>query len=195
MLRFRVGSAEVRLSVWFFSAVCVWAVIGGERVALAALFLLAHELGHLAAMAAVGQRVAAVNVLAGRFEIVPRSSLARRRDEVLVLCAGVAVNLALAGVLALAGEPALCAQNLAFAAFNALPAGDLDGGRLLRLLLCGRLRERTAAIVHGTLSFAVSVLVMGVGFLVLLQNSLNLSVLLVGLYIFVAAVQNIRYTR
>ncbi len=194
MLSFRIGGTTVSFSVWFFAALCVWISTGGRTVLCTVLFMFAHELGHLLAMLAVGQFPAQVTLIAGRFEIVPREKLTRRQDEFVVLSAGIAVNLLLAALMWLAGQPDFCAANLALALFNALPAGDLDGGRLFRLLLERRLTARTVVVTHGVTSFAISIAVMCVGFLVLLRNALNPTVFMVGVYIFVASFKNIRYT-
>ncbi len=194
MLRFRIRGTTVCLSVWFFACLSVWTIMGSSKVACTVLFLFAHEAGHLAAMLARGNQPAQITVVAGRFEIQPGTELVRRKDEYLILSAGCMVNFALALIFWTLQKPEFCFSNLALGCFNALPAGDLDGGKILRLVLESKTPARKAAILHGTVSFAISIMVMCVGFLVLLRNTLNPTVFLVGIYIFIASIKNIRYT-
>lgn len=60
------------------------------------------------------------------------------RRSLVVLVAGPAANLLLAGIGAVVGWHGLVHANLALALFNLLPVGTLDGRRILHLLLEGR---------------------------------------------------------
>jgi len=62
-------------------------------------------------------------------------SLYRRGAYARVIAAGPAANLMLAGICGLVGYEAGARVNLALAAFNLIPIGSMDGGRLLRLAL------------------------------------------------------------
>lgn len=112
------------------------------------LCVLAHELGHTVISVALGHPVRRVVLFAlgGMSEIEDEPE--RPRDELLVAGAGPLVSLLIAGVawlgydassagtLATALLGLLWWSNLLLAAFNLLPGLPLDGGRLLRGVVC-----------------------------------------------------------
>jgi Zn-dependent protease len=120
-------------------------------VGFAVLFgfcVLAHELGHTIVSLALGHPVRRVVLFAlgGVSEIDGEPE--RGRDELLIAGTGPLVSLVIAGVAWL-GYDALPAgalptallgllswTNLVLAAFNLLPGLPLDGGRLLRAVVC-----------------------------------------------------------
>lgn len=90
-----------------------------------------HELGHLAALSWIGLpvRTVRINVFGAGMEV---DGVLSYRQELLAAMAGPAVNLTLA--YCCCRTPALrlfSGLNLALAAFNLLPVGELDGGRML----------------------------------------------------------------
>jgi Zn-dependent protease len=113
------------------------------------LCVLAHELGHTVVSMALGHPVRRVVLFAlgGVSEIDGEPE--RARDELLIAAAGPLVSVAITGaawagylaapdgalITALLGL--LCWSNLVLAAFNLLPGLPLDGGRILRAVVCG----------------------------------------------------------
>ena len=171
---------------------------------LTAIFLcvLLHELGHALAARRFGIRTRDVTLLpiggVARLERMPD----RPRQELWVALAGPAVNVVIAGMLALwlglravlggsqgpeglLGSFAfqLLAVNLLLVAFNMLPAFPMDGGRVLRALLAERLEhDRATAIAART----------GRGFAVLFAIGglyLNPFLLLIALFVWFGAGQ------
>jgi Zn-dependent protease len=110
--------------------------------------VLAHELGHTVVSIALGHPVRRVVLFAlgGVSEIDNEPE--RPRDELLVAAAGPLVSLAIAGGAYLgydaSGPATLTAallgllwwSNLLLAVFNVLPGLPLDGGRLVRAVVC-----------------------------------------------------------
>lgn len=96
---------------------------------------LLHEAGHLAAVLLCGGAPGriAFEMTGIRME-EPSAGLSPGR-EALVLAAGSAVNLLLAGISLAAGWEAFAAAHLVLGTINLLPVRGLDGGKLLVLLL------------------------------------------------------------
>ena len=94
-----------------------------------------HELGHLAALYRVGVQVRRVRVTAfgARMEMDGGLSYGQ---ELFAAAAGPLVNLVLAYFCCpVPAFQRFAGVNLALAAFNLLPVGELDGGRMLGSLL------------------------------------------------------------
>lgn len=97
---------------------------------------LIHELGHAAALAAVGGRVSALVFSGTGIRMIPaRDRLLPFGSELFVLFAGPAVNLILFAVLTLCGaSEVFAALNLWGGLMNLLPCKVLDGGAVAALL-------------------------------------------------------------
>ncbi len=118
-----------------------------------------HELGHWAAIRALGGRVALLRLtcVGAEMRLSTRYPLDRWR-RVTAALAGPAVSLGLALAAARlagwAGERGylFAGLNLALGTFNLLPMTALDGGRALQDLLASLAGEERAAQVLGALS-------------------------------------------
>jgi len=159
----------------------------GAALAFAAL----HELGHLAAMAALRLRPSKICLTAAgmRIERPPGLHVSFAR-EIIIAFAGPAVSLALAGVFYalhrslpsfLPPDPFLL--NLGFGLFNLLPVRQLDGGRALYFALCRRVSEAAAARAVTVASLACLFLVAMGAALLCLQRGFSLSLAIAVLYL------------
>jgi Zn-dependent protease len=144
--------------------------------------VLLHELGHALAAQQFGIRTQDITLYpiggVARLERMPRAAGA----ELVIALAGPAVNLAIAaGLLTLGiisgGELALgtglgrmgadlMVINVILALFNLLPAFPMDGGRVLRALLCGWMSRARATSIAARTGRVMAVLLGTVGFLV-----------------------------
>lgn len=142
-----------------------------------------HELGHIAAAAALGGRIEGLSltVVGAELRIGYEVPLTYGRDS-LVALAGPATNLLWGGLaLALHWELA-AALTLAVGAFNLLPIMPLDGGRVVYGLLAGRLDIDWAERLMTALSGCLVGLLIGVGAVAAVQFA-NVTLLLTALWL------------
>lgn len=185
----------VEVSVYFVAmlALC-FAAESARRVGVGLLFAAAHEMGHLAAMAAFHARPRRVCLTAAgiRMEAPPGITLSFGQ-EIAAALAGPAVSLALAAIfyalreltVLLAdplGENALWI-NLGFGLFNLLPVRQLDGGRVLYFALCKRIDESAANKAGLAVSLIVLFAVAAAAGVQLLRGQGSLSLALVVIYL------------
>jgi Zn-dependent protease/CBS domain-containing protein len=193
----RVAGIDVYVHVTFFLLLAWVAVshlmkdgsVGGAASAVALLLcvfgsVVLHELGHALTARRFGIRTRDITLLpiggVARLEKMPE----RPGQELVVALAGPAVNVALAGLLAvvlvLLGLPLvprapeltfdplptrLLWVNLSLAAFNLLPAFPMDGGRVLRAVLAMTMPRARATEVAAALGRALAVVFAVLGLL------------------------------
>lgn len=145
----------------------------------------AHELGHLAAIAAVGGRVRCLRLTAAGAEL-PLVGTMGYVQELCCALAGPLVNLMLACGAARVGVQVFAGMNLALGLFNLLPLSMLDGGRALACLAALALGAeqgwRLRRCVDGTLCAALLLL----GAAVLRQGG-NMTLLIIAAWLMAAA--------
>ena len=133
-MRMRLGRVEVTGGFLLLTAWLNYLDRQGV-VPLALLACALHELGHWAALRALGARVRRVRLTAVGAEMEVDRTLSYG-GELLAALAGPGANLALALAFSpLTGGGLFAGLNLALACFNLLPVGQMDGGRVLRCVL------------------------------------------------------------
>ncbi len=209
----RIFGIETRVHATFLLLVA-WAAFsaisqGGTLVAalVSVVFLLAvfasvllHEFGHAltARRFDIETRQIILSPLGGLAQL--ESGIMPPRTELWVALAGPAVSFGLAGVFfGLAGitgdfSPttfigALGWANLMIAAFNMLPAFPMDGGRVFRAALAGRIGYRRATEVAATVGRYAGVAMMIVGLFT------RPMLMLIGAFVFFAAGAEARAVR
>lgn len=180
--RLRVGRLEIGGSFLLLAAVIFyfdeqWLL----PRALAACAL--HELGHLAAIQALGGRVERVVLGAAGAEIrLAGSCRLSYGGEIAAAAAGPLVNLILAWTLG-GCLPIFTGMNLALGAFNLLPVFPMDGGRILYFILAAWRGEAPAMRICGGLTAALSLAAAACGVAVLWYSGRNFTLLVVGIWL------------
>lgn len=162
--------------------------------ALLACFL--HEMGHVAAIHLLGGRVQAFRLSVVGAEIVPsRAKIFSYREELFIAAAGPLVSIAaalLSAFMARAGSSweegfLFAGLNVIAGLFNLLPAGPLDGGRMVRIWLLHRhsMSEGEAIYRRFTVCFSMALLFLGIYHMARLGG--NLTLLCTGLWLLAGA--------
>jgi Zn-dependent protease len=131
--------------VWASYAISGHSLVGMAFIAAFFASVALHEFGHLIVARRLGIRTRDITLLpiggVSRLERIPDEP----RHELWAALAGPAVSVAIAGILYVwPAHPrgpfveSLFLANLSLALFNLLPAFPMDGGRVLRALLAGR---------------------------------------------------------
>lgn len=130
MIRFTLCGIKIRLSFGFFFTAAFLILLSGEISEIALLACILHEAGHILAMKLLGMKIRLLSLGAFGIKLVPaKSAVSPTSRMILILSAGCAVNFLLFLIFP---KSSFGAVNLCLGAFNLLPAGGLDGGRILK---------------------------------------------------------------
>ena len=184
---------RLRISFWFFALV-VFALLLERQVLLwyIVLPIVVHELGHIVAIALCRVGIREIHLTPVSIRIVTRTRAHTYRKDILIAAAGIAANLVLALALRLFAFQSLrtmlmIVSNLAVAAFNLLPVGNLDGGKLAGLILSRYLEPRAALGARAIVSFIVLVPLSCLAGLLLLRGE-NFTLALICAYLIAVTV-------
>lgn len=158
-----------------------------------------HELGHGIVICLLGGEVKSFTLTVIGAEIIPtRKRLFSYREELLIAAAGPLMSFICAMLSAsfaagdIDNENALLFSglNLMLGLFNLLPAGPLDGGRILKILLMHRYSFETGEQRYQYFSALISVGLLALGIFHILRLGGNITLLLTGVWLLAGARQN-----
>ena len=184
MFSLRIGGTLWRAGVPFLCLLALLLTV--DRSGTAVLCLLAsflHEFGHVAVLWLCGHPPREITVGVCGIRLVPHEKALPPVAEMVMLCAGSAVNLGFALTLQrLSVAPLAVATHAVLGVFNLLPVEALDGGQILRCLLARRWGDATAYRVVRAVSVMVLLPLATMGFWLLLRAH-NPTLLLVSGYL------------
>ena len=194
----RIMGVNIYLNPFFLALLGLFFVAGIMDKGLIAFgVVLAHEFAHAAMAKKLGVPVSDVELLPfGGVTRMGGDMPVRPDREILIAAAGPAGNL----ILFMAGlacknygvwddslGPFFLQSNMIIAAFNILPALPLDGGRVYRAFLAGRVGIKNATYRAAGLGQVWAVVIMLSGSAGLAMGKTGLDVLITGLFLFYAA--------
>lgn len=194
----QILGVRITLNWWFLLLLFLLAIVGLLPEAIIVFgVVLVHELAHLVVAKGYGMHLC-------ELELLPFGGVARIDDlmeidpavEMRVALAGPLSNLFLIGVGLVCHTYEVCPQdwldfslrtNVALAAFNALPALPLDGGRCYRAMLTRRLGFRRATHKAAALGKMFAVLFAVGGLAGAYLGYINITLIILGFFVYAAA--------
>lgn len=194
-MRFQLFGIPVKISFFFFSLLGFLFFTSSNPILIVGIFfVLLHELGHVFAMAFLGDKIALFEIKPFGVAIVKGNTLGMTfKKEVLVYFAGPLVN----GVFAFTGYLlyrqngvvlyGICAAvNLLLFLFNLLPVSVLDGGQLLKLFLVKKRGIEAGEFRFQKISTLFCFLLLLVALLLVVTKKTNVTILVTAVYLLAA---------
>jgi stage IV sporulation protein FB len=186
-MTFKVGNCRVTVGIPFLVVAALVLALDSSGVAFAGFVCGAlHESAHVIAMKLLGNMPEQMRFTAFGIDIVRRNDRRSYSRDALVSLAGPAVNLAAAALLFCIPQirqSVYFYANLVLFAFNSLPIAPLDGGQILRALLCLITEPEKADKIVTAVSLSLLVPLATAGFFVLIQTGWNFTLLLAVCYL------------
>ena len=159
----------VDISPAFALAAALIYLLDGQGIfALAVISAAVHELGHYAALCALGARPYLLRLeLTGAAMYFDESRLSYGR-EIIAALAGPLAGLILAIAAAIMRAHALAGVSLVLSLFNLLPIGGLDGGRVLAAALSMIMPPERARSICSWLTVMCAAVMLGGGMCLML---------------------------
>ncbi|MCL2086672.1 MAG: hypothetical protein FWH05_03660 [Oscillospiraceae bacterium] len=156
-----------------------------------------HEMGHLVAMLIEGARPSGIRFYGGGIKLLSNRVFTNADYSIFVLLSGSGLNFILFFLFYFLTDrlslfPLLFAvMNLVIGFFNLLPMGHLDGKRILERILIKRLSsERHCARIIKITELTVFLSVLTIAVLLVINNNINFTMLIVLAYIFLLELTN-----
>ncbi len=149
-----------------------------------------HELGHIVAaeLLDLGVKELYFAPVGIRMILKKPLSIVNTSRKIAVLSAGCAVNLVLFAVFMLFSQKKAALIQLITALFNFLPAGTLDGGRILYEILSIKLDVGRVQKIADLVSLFSAAVLFLLGSLVLIYSEYNFSLLITSIYLAITVI-------
>lgn len=186
-MKLNFGKTILRINISFAAAVTLTLIIDESGLCAAALFCcVIHELGHIVCLYILGEKPRLIELSFYGVKLEKNNDCLSFTENVAVYLSGPAANFILSCVLFFMGKTngikTAAVISLCVGIFNMLPCQPLDGGNLLELVLSGVTDEEKCRKICLSVSVAVIMPMLILGFLLLLRNG-NITLLTVSGYL------------
>lgn len=190
-MKFKIFGIDFIVSVGFAGILCLMLYIDKTGQMLpTVLAVMAHEFGHLIVLILFKSKPQKIELKIGAVGIIGKFCLEPKK-EVIMLTAGSAFNIVLFITLyylySLCGVKSILNFSLVMfvvGVFNILPIIGLDGGSILNIALHFFLKTKTANFLSFVISLVTITLIVVLGFYILYDTKSNISLILMGIYLF-----------
>ncbi len=192
-MSFKFFGVRIEVSFLLIAMLALFSFYDKTGIAFCAITAaLLHECGHVAAAALSACQIKELSFqpFGIKMRLKKPLSLLDTKRKLLVLSAGCAVNfVCFFLLLALNRKPTNTALvHLITALFNLLPAGTLDGGRILLELLSLRCPGNRAEQICDIISLLSAAALFVLGSIVLVKTGYNISLMITAAYLFVLVI-------
>lgn len=194
-MRFEFFGTKIYLSFPFFAVLCLMLCFDKTGLMAPTLFsVILHETGHLFAMWLLNSPPVSVDLIPASVRITERPFISLKKTVIIAL-SGPFLNLA-AALTALLNFTLykngfalnFGIINLALGIFNLLPCSGLDGGTVLKNILCRKLTLEKAELCLKFSTFIIAAAIFVLGVLLFYFKKFNISVFLIALYLFICGI-------
>ena len=193
-MKFKLFDTEIYISFLFAATVTIMLLTDKTGYMLPALFaIIMHETGHLFVMWLLECSPKRIKLIPASVQITAPFGK-RYRNDILIAVSGPAVNIILFltlyfNFLAFGNKITLYFSllNLVIGLFNLLPVKGLDGGTILFCLLEKFRGPDKAAFTLKIITLGLAVFVIITAVTLTLRGKFNLSVFIMGIYLFIMA--------
>ena len=168
MVEFRFFKTKIQIGFLFIATLSLLSLMDKSgSVFLSVLFSLLHELGHIIAMAICKEPIDSLTYHPFGISMkLKTSSALSLSEELFVLLSGCVTNL----IFIISPTPQIVTYiNIGIFLFNILPVANLDGGRIVRLLLTHFFGERAGNVASDVLSFVFLIPISALAFYTTIQ--------------------------
>lgn len=190
-LRFSFLGVRVKISFLLIVLLALFAFCDKSGLMLLAISsALIHELGHIVAAELLGLGVKELYFAPIGIRMILKTplSIVNTSRKITVLSAGCAINLVLFAVFMLFSQKNAALIHFITAFFNLLPAGTLDGGRILYEILSIKHEAGKAQKIVDLVSLFSAAGLFLLGSFVLIYSGYNFSLLITSIYLAITVI-------
>ena len=197
----RLFGGRLKINLLMIPAVVFLLIVGmGDVVLYYIPTVLLHERAHVIFASALGMTVSEMELFPFGCAAKLQCFAVSRTKEIVVAAAGPAANMAAACAIFFIDKygfeitvaERLISSNLALAAVNMLPALPLDGGRIVRAIFASFIGYKRATRLTACAGIFFAAVLLGVGVWALFQDTLNPSFFIMGFFLCLAAVKELK---
>ncbi len=192
MLRFRFFNTVFEVSYLLTAVMSLSVILSGKEslLPLCLLSAVVHESGHLLFLYKFGASPSRISLKLSDVRIVSDFTALSLNQEFMVVAAGPLANLLLSAIsfimywcFSVTLFLQLCITSLFIGIFNLLPVRTLDGEQMLSLFLLRKIDDKAGNLIINIVSIIIILPVATAGFLLLLSNKHNYTLLIVAAYL------------